>query len=66
MVPRMDLSKLKGLEAAKELVQDGKFIFAIKLLERYNPELTRADAKAAVDSFGLTTQPKAKAKKTPN
>jgi hypothetical protein len=58
----MDHSKLKGLDAANEFARNGKFIFAIKLLERLNPEITRADAKAAVDSFGYGKQSKAKPK----
>ena len=48
----MDYAQLKGLDAASELARSGKFIFAIKLLERLNPEITREVAKAAVDSFG--------------
>lgn len=48
----MDYSKLKGMDAASDLARSGKFIFAIKLLERMNPEITREVAKAAVESFG--------------
>jgi hypothetical protein len=48
----MDYAKLKGIDSASELARSGKFIFAIKLLERMNPEITREIAKAAVDSLG--------------
>jgi hypothetical protein len=49
---RMDYAKLKGMDSASDLARNGKFIFAIKLLERLNPEITREEAKAAVDSLG--------------
>jgi hypothetical protein len=48
----MDYAKLKGMDSASDLARSGKFIFAIKLLERMNPEITREQAKAAVDSLG--------------
>jgi hypothetical protein len=48
----MNTSKLKGIDVAMELARSGKFIFAIKHLERANPDLSREQAKAAVDSFG--------------
>ncbi|WP_138223157.1 hypothetical protein [Nibricoccus aquaticus] len=48
----MDYAKLKGMDSAADLARSGKFIFAIKLIERMNPELTREQAKAAVDSLG--------------
>jgi hypothetical protein len=48
----MDYAKLKGMDSASDLARSGKFIFAIKLIERMNPELTREQAKAAVDSLG--------------
>ncbi len=48
----MDYAKLKGMDSASDLARNGKFIFAIKLVERMNPELTREQAKAAVDSLG--------------
>ncbi len=48
----MNYSKLKGIDVSMELARSGKFIFAIKHLEKMNPELTREQAKAAVDSFG--------------
>lgn len=54
----MDYAQLKGMDAASELARSGKFIFAIKLLERLNPEITREVAKAAVDSFGYGKQSK--------
>ena len=49
----MDYSKLKGMAVSMELAKSGKFIFAIKHLEKENPEITRETAKAAVESFGL-------------
>lgn len=48
----MDYEKLKGLAVAMELARSGKFIFAIKHLERENPGISREDAKGAVESFG--------------
>lgn len=48
----MDYDKLKGIDVAMELARDGKFIFAIKHLEKVNPEISRETAKAAVESFG--------------
>jgi len=48
----MDFEKLKGIDVAMELARNGKFIFAIKHLEKTNPEITRETAKAAVESFG--------------
>ena len=56
----MDYAKLKGMDAASDLARSGKFIFAIKLLERMNPEISREIAKAAVDSlgYGKRTKPK--------
>jgi hypothetical protein len=56
----MDYAKLKGMDSASDLARNGKFIFAIKLLERMNPEINREQAKAAVDSLGY-----GKATKTP-
>jgi hypothetical protein len=57
----MDYSKLKGMDGANEFARNGKFIFAIKLLERLNPEISREVAKAAVESFGYGKRSKAKA-----
>jgi hypothetical protein len=48
----MDYTKLKGIAVSMELARSGKFIFAIKHLEKENPEITRETAKAAVESFG--------------
>ena len=48
----MDYEKLKGIDVAMALARDGKFIFAIKHLEKVNPEISRETAKAAVESFG--------------
>jgi hypothetical protein len=55
----MDYAKLKGMDSASDLARNGKFIFAIKLIERMNPELTREQAKAAVDSLGYGKATKA-------
>ena len=55
----MDYSKIKGVDAANEFARNGKFIFAIKLLERLNPELGRESAKAVVESFGYGKRSKA-------
>jgi hypothetical protein len=56
----MDHSKLAGLEIAKNFARDGKFIFAIKSLERANPGISREDAKAVIESFS-SPQPARKA-----
>jgi hypothetical protein len=48
----MDYAKLNGIAVAMELARNGKMIFAIKHIERENPNITREQAKAAVDSFG--------------
>lgn len=56
----MDYSKLKGMDAASDLARSGKFIFAIKLLERMNPEINRETAKAAVDSLDYGKRPRRK------
>ena len=45
--------------SASDLARSGKFIFAIKLIERMNPELTREQAKAAIDSLGYGKAAKA-------
>jgi len=47
-----DTSALKGLNVALHFAQCGRFIFAIKYLEKENPGILRADAIAAVASFG--------------
>ena len=44
--------QLKGTDVAMDFARSGKFIFAIKHLEKNNPELSREEAKAAVDAFG--------------
>jgi hypothetical protein len=48
----MNYTKLKGVDVAIDFARSGKFIFAIKHLEKANPEITREQAKAAVESFG--------------
>jgi hypothetical protein len=48
----MNYEKLEGIAVAMELARAGKFIFAIKQIERANPGISREDAKAAVESFG--------------
>jgi hypothetical protein len=50
--PLMQEPKLKGMSEAAEFARSGKFIFATKLLERLNPEITREQAKQAVASLG--------------
>jgi hypothetical protein len=48
----MDHSTLKGLNVALHFARCGRFIFAIKYIEKENPGIARADAIAAVSSFG--------------
>ncbi len=47
----MDHAKLVGLDVAQNFAREGKFIFAIKSLERANPGISREDAKAVIESF---------------
>ncbi len=48
----MDYSKLKGLNVALHFARCGRFIFAIKYIEKNNPGISRQRAIAAVASFG--------------
>jgi len=48
----MDYSKLKGLTVALHFARCGRFIFAIKYIEKQNPGIARKHAIAAVASFG--------------
>lgn len=52
----MDTSNLKGLHVALHFARSGRFIFAIKYIEKENPGILRADAIAAVASFGYKEQ----------
>jgi len=52
----METSKLKGVNIALHFARCGRFIFAIKYLEKENPGILRADAIAAVASFGYREQ----------
>jgi hypothetical protein len=48
----MDHGKLAGMDVALNFAREGKFIFAIKSLERANPGITRETAKGVIESFG--------------
>ena len=48
----MDYTTLRGLDVALHFARCGRFIFAIKHLEKVNSGITRQDAIAAVASFG--------------
>jgi hypothetical protein len=52
----MDTTKLRGLDVALHFARRGRFIFAIKYLEKETPGLARQDAIAAVASFGYRAQ----------
>jgi hypothetical protein len=54
----MDHSKLAGLDVAQNFAREGKFIFAIKSLERANPGISREDAKAVIESFSSPQPPR--------
>jgi hypothetical protein len=49
--------KLQGLRAARHLARRGRFVFAVKCLERANPGISRMDAKSIVASFTYGDQP---------
>ena len=48
----MDYTNLKGLNVALHFARCGRFIFAIKYIEKQNPGIAREKAIAAVASFG--------------
>jgi hypothetical protein len=52
----MDTITLKGLSVALQFARCGRFIFAIKYIEKENPGISREDAIAAVASFGYREQ----------
>jgi hypothetical protein len=52
----MDTTTLKGLAVALHFARCGRFIFAIKYIERQNPGISRENAIAAVASFGYREQ----------
>jgi hypothetical protein len=52
----MDYTTLKGLNVALHFARCGRFIFAIKYIEKENPGITREKAIAAVASFGYREQ----------
>jgi len=52
----MDYSTLSGLDVALHFARCGRFIFAIKYLEKANPGIARQKAIAAVASFGYREQ----------
>jgi|GEM_PF-4420837 len=54
----MDHAKLAGLDVAQNFAREGKFIFAIKSLERANPGISREDAKAVIESFSSPQPPR--------
>lgn len=52
----MDYTTLSGLDVAVCYARCGRFIFAIKHLEKKNPGIARKDAIAVVASFGYRAQ----------
>ena len=48
----METSTLNGLNIALHFARCGRFIFAIKYIEKENPGIPREDAIATVDAFG--------------
>ena len=47
---------VQGQDTARKLVQSGRIISAIKLLELLNPKISREQAKMVVHSFGLSSE----------
>lgn len=52
----IDFRSLAGLGAALRYVQAGRYISAVKLIEDFNPELTREQAKLIVSAFGYSNE----------
>ena len=52
----MDYTTLKGLSVALHFARCGRYIFAIKYIEKENPGISRENAIAAVASFGYRDQ----------
>jgi hypothetical protein len=52
----MEHSTLKGLNIALHFARCGRFIFAIKYIEKQNLGISREDAIAVVVSFGYREQ----------
>ncbi len=59
----MNASTLIGMDKASEFARKGQFVFAIKLLERLNPHLSRQDAKIAVETLGYSDRSERRAEK---
>ena len=52
----MNYTTLKGLNVALHFARCGRFIFAIKYIEKENPGVSREKAIATVASFGYREQ----------
>lgn len=53
------------MNKAADFARRGQLIFAIKHLEVMNPDITRAQAKAAVESLGYSGSSSNRSQKTP-
>ena len=51
-----DHTAINGVQEAIKLARLGRLISAIKHIEAFNPDISRAKAKAIVDSFGYTSE----------
>lgn len=51
-------ARIEGIGTAIQLAKAGRIITAIKYLETSNPGLSREKAKATVNSFGYTREPR--------